>query len=431
MDSTHSRVLHKLQIINEMGCQQNLGLEDIFLAALETGNLNLVQLLGARHVNCVLKIRGEEMGYQPQTPARFGLTGLWTLEYTQELTTPLCITASRGYTECVRYLLHRRADPNAAPGGRSPLHEACAGGHDDCVQLLLEHGANPNQRSDDGQMPLHLCTTNSSLRCADLLLKHGARVNETTEVTQDSSLHIAAHLGLVAHVHLYLQHGAHINSRNSEGETPLIAACTGDDVSEENHLEICSVLLNKGSDPEAQDQQERRPLHHACRKVKPHLVELLLSVGVDVNAVEYNGAQPLSCVLQSAEIHQEKRPILTVRTLLNHGARCIYPEAFGKVLRCCSGLPDVIALLYNSYLSLEICSKWKNDVPDDVFQTHHSFYTTFFNLPGSVRSLQHLCRFTIRKHFGSQCGHFIPLLPVPALIKDYLLLSTEQSISLS
>ncbi|XP_075036495.1 ankyrin repeat and SOCS box protein 18 isoform X2 [Mixophyes fleayi] len=432
MDSVRSRVLHKLQVITEMGHQQHLSPENIFLAALETGNLSLVQHLGARHANHVLNIRGEEMGYQAQTPARFGLAGLWTLEYTQELTTPLCITSSRGYTECVRYLLHRRADPNAAPGGRSPLHEACSMGHEGCVQLLLEYGANPNRRSEDGLSPLHLCERSDSVRCAELLLQHGALVNQTTEVMQDTSLHIAARLGLLGHVDLYLRHGAisFINCKNLEGETPLIAACGGNGCDEDIRLQLCHLLLEKGADPEVQDQQDRRPLHHACRRAEHRLVEFLLAAGVDVNAADYNGGSPLSCVLQSAELYQEKRPYLTVCALLNHGARCVYPEAFGKVLRCCSELPDVIALLYNSYLSLQVYSKWKQDIPENVFQAHQSFYTTFFSLSGTVRSLQHLCRFTLRKHFNSQCCHLIPLLPVPTAIKDYLLLTTEQSVGL-
>ncbi|XP_077131045.1 ankyrin repeat and SOCS box protein 18 [Ranitomeya variabilis] len=430
MDNVRSRVLHKLQVISEMGHKQHPAPENIFLAALEAGNLGLVQLLGSRHADCVLNIRGEEMGYQPQTPARFGLAGLWTLDYTQEVTSPLCITASHGYTDCVRYLLHRRADPNAAPGGRSPLHEACAGAHDACVQLLLEHGAHTNHRSDDGLTPLHLCDVKSSLRCAEVLLQHGALVNQPTEVKQDTPLHIVARLGLLGHVGLYLRYGADINARNADGETPLILACGGKCDDEDTCLQICSLLLEKGADPEAQDEQERRPLHHACRKAEHNVMELLFKYNADVNAADYNGALPLSCVLQNAELYEDKRPHLAVRTLLNHGARGVHPEAFGKVLRCCSALPELIAMLYNSYLNLEVCSKWRQDIPHDVFQAHHSFYTTFFGVSGGVRSLQHMCRFSLRKHFGSHCHLFIPLLPIPTVIKDYVLLSTEQRTSL-
>ncbi|XP_071977559.1 ankyrin repeat and SOCS box protein 18 isoform X2 [Engystomops pustulosus] len=380
-----------------------------------------------KHVDAIIELSNDDWMKEPdaQLPPQV-LLGLWTLEYTQELTSPLCITASHGYTECVRYLLHRRADPNAAPGGRSPLHEACIGGHDTCVQLLLEHGANPNHRSDDGLAPLHLCDTKDSLRCAEILLQHGALLNQPTEATQDTPLHIAARLGLFGHVRLYLRCGANINTKNIDGETPLISACGGKWDNEDTCLQLCSLLLEKGADPEAQDHQERRPLHHACRKAEHKLVELLLKHDVDVNATDYNGVLPLSCVLQNAELYREKRPQCTVRALLNHGARSVCPEAFGKVLHCCSGLPEVIALLYNSYVNLLACSRWRQDIPEDQFQTHRSFYTTLFNVSGGVRSLQHLCRFTLRKHFGARCQQFIPLLPVPTVIKDYLLLASER-----
>ncbi|OCT61253.1 ankyrin repeat and SOCS box protein 18 [Xenopus laevis] len=431
MESVRNQELCKVQILKdnaEMDAQALLGPENIFHAALEVGDLNIIRILGARHANCAMEVKGGELEYQRQTPARFGLAGLWTLEYTQELTTPLCITSAHGYSECVRYLLHRRADPNAAPGGRSPLQEACAGGHADCVQLLLDYGADPNQLSDDGLSPLHYCDTVGSLRCAELLLSHGANVNQGTEETLDSALHLASQLGLLAHVQLYLRQGASINSKNIDGVTPLNAACGGKEGNESAHLELCRILLQAGADPEIPDQQDVRPLHHACRRVDYQLVELLLAASVDVNAADYNGVLPLSCVLQNAEFNQEKNPQVTVQALLNHGARCVCPEAFGKVLRFCSGLPDIIAVLYNTYANLHICSRWKLEIPEEVFQAHESFYTTFFSLSGSVRSLQHLCRYSLRRHFGDQCHCLIPLLPIPRALQDYLLLVTDGSI---
>lgn len=89
--------------------------------------------------------------------------GLWTLEYKRELTTPLGIAAARGHTDCLHHLLSRGADPDASPGGRGPLHEACLGGHTACAQLLLQHGAHPDLLSAEGLAPLHLCRTAASL----------------------------------------------------------------------------------------------------------------------------------------------------------------------------------------------------------------------------------------------------------------------------
>lgn len=91
------------------------------------------------------------------------LPGLWTLDYKRELTTPLCIAAAHGHESCVRHLLSRKADPDACPGGRGALHEACLGSHTACARLLLQHGADPDLLSSEGLAPLHLCRTPVSL----------------------------------------------------------------------------------------------------------------------------------------------------------------------------------------------------------------------------------------------------------------------------
>nr|XP_028687095.1 ankyrin repeat and SOCS box protein 18 isoform X2 [Macaca mulatta] len=113
--------------------------------------------------NVVFEINKDEMEWQVKSPATFGLSGLWTLEYKRELTTPLCIAAAHGHAACVRYLLGRGADPDASPGGRGALHEACLGGHTACARLLLQHRADPDLLSAEGLAPLHLCRTVASL----------------------------------------------------------------------------------------------------------------------------------------------------------------------------------------------------------------------------------------------------------------------------
>ncbi|CAK7321600.1 Ankyrin repeat and SOCS box protein 18 [Vulpes lagopus] len=119
-----------------------------------------------RHVDAVIELANDDWMKDPsaQLPASV-LVGLWTLEYKRELTTPLCIAAARGHTTCVQHLLSRGADPDASPGGRGALHEACLGGHTACAQLLLQHGADPDLLSAEGLAPLHLCRTAASLGC--------------------------------------------------------------------------------------------------------------------------------------------------------------------------------------------------------------------------------------------------------------------------
>ncbi|XP_062816276.1 lon protease homolog, mitochondrial [Anolis carolinensis] len=107
---------------------------------------------------------------------------IWALTYEQELTSPLHVTAGRGFVDCLRHLLLRGAEVDLAPAGRTALHEACAAPAPDCARLLLSFGADPHAPAEpDGRRPLHFCRSPDSLECARLLLAHGAVVNAASE----------------------------------------------------------------------------------------------------------------------------------------------------------------------------------------------------------------------------------------------------------
>ncbi|XP_053139127.1 ankyrin repeat and SOCS box protein 18 isoform X2 [Hemicordylus capensis] len=366
---------------------------DSYYEALVTGNLKKLKALTGQYyedVNMVFEISKSELEWQVKSQAAFGLSGLWSLEYKRDLTNPLCISASHGHTACLRHLLFWRADPNAAPGGRSALHEACERGHTDCTELLLEHKANPNLLSHDGQAPLHLCTNQNTLGCAKALVRFGALVNQPSEEFQETPLHIAARHGLYHHLHLYLRYGATVDKKNSLEETALSVACKEAKKVEnqEIYLQVCKRLLEDGAEVNTVDEEVKSPLHKACRNAHHNLVQLLLQKKADVNAIDYNGASPMSCILQAAAFQQEqKRPHLTVQTLLNYGSQKIWPTAFVK--------------------------------------KHLPFYKSFLNQMSTVRCLQHLCRCAIRRRFNSRCHDLIPLLPVPKPLQSYLLLEPE------
>ncbi|KAK2490459.1 hypothetical protein MC885_020412 [Smutsia gigantea] len=159
----------KLQIFQKMGkeFQGRAGSPVLeYHAALVSGDLNRLEPLMAQFfqdANVVFEMKKDEVEWRGTSSATFGLSGLWTLEYKRELTTPLCIAAARGHTACVRHLLGRGADPDASPGGRGALHEACLGAHTACARLLLRHGADPDLLNAEGLAPLHCCRTAASL----------------------------------------------------------------------------------------------------------------------------------------------------------------------------------------------------------------------------------------------------------------------------
>ncbi|NXL94422.1 ASB18 protein, partial [Alectura lathami] len=429
MDKLPGPVREKLQISPKLDSEHPpASPADRYYRALATGDLKSLQVLTDRYyedVNLVFEISKNEMEWQVKSQAFYGLSGLWSLEYKQELSTPLCTAAARGHAACVRHLLHHRADPDLAPGGWAPLHEACRGGHAACVELLLEHKADPNLRSDEGLAPLHLCTTRDSLRCAELLLSHGATIDLPSEDSGETALHVAARHGLYDHAHLYLQHRASVDSRSARGETALGLLCGQALASTEEALRLCRLLVVHGASLEARDELRRSPPHEACGAANAALARFLLGRGADVNAIDYNGISPLGCVLQAAAFKRELRPHLVVQLLLNHGSQKIWPPAFVKVLRTCAAMPEIIEILINSYSQIPISEKWAEAVPEEVLQQHQLFYDSFFRLSGTVRCLQHLCRSAIRKKFGRKCHCLIPLLPVPKPLLDYLLLEPE------
>ncbi|KAI5281468.1 Ankyrin Repeat And Socs Box Protein 18 [Manis pentadactyla] len=399
-------------------------------AALVSGDLYRLEPLMDRFfqdANVVFEMKKDEMEWQVTSSATFGLSGLWTLEYKRELTTPLCIAAARGHTACVRHLLGRGADPDASPGGRGALHEACLGAHTACAQLLLRHGAHPDLPSAEGLAPLHCCRTAASLGCAQALLEHGAPVHRAGGAGRDTPLHVAAQRGLDEHARLYLGRGARVDARNARGETALSAACGAARRPDEHarSLRLCALLLRGGAAADARDEDERSPLHKACGHARPDLALLLLRHGADPGALDYGGASPLARVLQVAACAPDPAPQRTAQALLNHGAPAMWPDAFHKVLKACAPAPAVIEVLSNCYPQLQVAESWKAVIPEEVFQKHQPFYQSFFALACTPRCLQHLCRSAIRKSFGKECFDLIPLLPLPKSLQHYLLLEPE------
>ncbi|KAM6451271.1 ankyrin repeat and SOCS box protein 10 isoform 2-T2 [Liasis olivaceus] len=295
---------------------------------------------------------------------------LWSLTYEQELTTPLHITASRGYLDCLRHLLLRGAEVDLAPGGQTALHAASAAAATDCVRLLLSFGADPGAVSEGGFQPLHLCRSPDSSECARLLLYHGAVVNCVSEEEEDTPLHVAARLGLVEHVRLFLNYGADLEAKNAEGQTPLIAACTLAHSAQaaDDYYDVCRQLVQAGARVNAADRDRQRPLHQACKSANHRVVALLLARGANVNIMSYSGNTGLHNALQVAAYRLEHQPELVVRHLLNHGAVRVWPGALLKVLRHCCASPRTVEVLLNCYVRVPVTEAWQQAVPEELVQ---------------------------------------------------------------
>ncbi|KFV11554.1 Ankyrin repeat and SOCS box protein 10, partial [Tauraco erythrolophus] len=379
--------------------------------ALFTGDLEMVQKYFTKSaaINLIIEAKGDELRWTSRK------LGLWSLSYEQELTTPLHITASRGYTECLRLLLLRGAAVDFAPGGKTALHEACAAASADCVRLLLGFGADPEAVSEDGYKPLHLCKSPDSIELCGS--GHGLRRQTSVGVWEQM-------LGVMT---LYQRSVEKLEAKNEEGQTPLNAACAQPHQPQDmdRYYQVCQLLVERGASINAADRDRQHPLHLACKNANAQVAELLLARGANVNVMNYSGNTALHNILQATAYKLEHRPELVVQALLNHGAIRIWPGSLLKVLRYCHTCPRVIEALMNSYDHVRVSEDWVEAVPAEVVEKYPRFYQSLFSLEQRPRSLQHLARHTLRTFLEGRLLRVLPQLHLPSALHHFLLLSFE------
>ena len=100
--------------------------------------------------------------------------------------------------------------------------------------------------------------------------------------------------------HLIAAHPEDVNSRGGSHTTPIHAA------SVKGHLEVASLLLNNGADPNSRDDLGRAPLHRVSQGGQLVMVEssleiarLLINSGGNVNVADNAGNTPLHVAARS------------------------------------------------------------------------------------------------------------------------------------
>uniref|UniRef100_A0A2K6RQK9 Ankyrin repeat and SOCS box containing 16 n=1 Tax=Rhinopithecus roxellana TaxID=61622 RepID=A0A2K6RQK9_RHIRO len=386
--------------------------------ALFSGDLQQVQALfqDEEAANMIVETVSNQLAWSAEQ-------GFWVLTPKTKQTAPLAIATARGYTDCAHHLIRQGAELDARVGGRTALHEACARAQLDCVRLLLTFGAKANVLTEEGMTPLHLCTIPESLQCAKLLLEAGATVNLAAGESQETPLHVAAARGLEQHVALYLEHGADVGLRTSQGETALNAACAGAEGpgSCRRHQVAARRLLEAGADARAAGRKRHTPLHNACANGCGGLAELLLRHGARAEVPNGAGHTPMDCALQAVQDAPNWEPEVLFAALLDYGAQPVRPE----MLKHCANFPRALEVLLNAYPCVPSCETWVAAVLPELWKEHEAFYSSALCMVNQPRRLQHLARLAVRARLGSRCRQGATRLPLPPLLRDYLLLRVE------
>jgi ankyrin repeat protein len=129
------------------------------------------------------------------------------------------------------------------PDGRRPLHVAAASGRVIVVELLLKNGAEVDARDRENRTALERAVLAGRTQIADLLLRHGA------ELDADQLLLDAARAGTRDRdvVRWLVGHGASLEARETDGDTPLLIA-----IRDNNHR-LARHLIDQGADVNVHD----------------------------------------------------------------------------------------------------------------------------------------------------------------------------------
>lgn len=259
--------------------------------------------------------------------------------------TPLVLACAWDKTNAVRTLLEKGADPNLLDDNN--LLPLTIAHNESIIKLLLNAHANINAKDNAGFTPLMRAINGKEDRkIITLLLKNGAdpsnisknkltamrlaTVYDRPEIVQDiltfSSTSLSdsdysyalqyASRNSFALMKSCIAHGADVNMRDVNGNTPLTSACqsgsynavkflleNGADpnlsiaeaatplmiAAKAGNTEIVNLLIEKGAKTDVKDVKGRTALMYACDGINLKCVCLLLDKGLQVNTKDNEG----------------------------------------------------------------------------------------------------------------------------------------------
>ncbi|KAM9601689.1 ankyrin repeat and SOCS box protein 3 isoform 2-T3 [Trichechus inunguis] len=192
---------------------------------------------------------------------------------------PIHEAAYHNSAECLRMLIHADSSENYIKTktfeGFCALHLAASQGHWKIIQVLLEAGADPNATTLEETTPLFLAVENGQIDVLKLLIQHGANVNGSHSMCGWNSLHQASFQENAEVIKLLLQKGANPECQDDFGITPLFVAA------QYGKLESLTELISSGANVNCQALDKATPLFIAAQEGHTKCVELLLSSGAD------------------------------------------------------------------------------------------------------------------------------------------------------
>jgi uncharacterized protein len=222
-------------------------------------------------------------------------------------TTALHWAAHNGDAELAGRLLQAGAKPNVKNAfGATPMSEAAYNGSAGVIEKLLAGGADPDSPGPDGMTALMLVARTTSVASAKALLEHGAHVNAKESQKDQTALMWAAAQSQGPMVKELVARGADVNARTKVDEfvvqvssepragyrsygglTPLIYAAR------EGCVDCVKALKEGGANLNMADPEGVTPLMIALWNAHFDTASYLIKAGAMVNKWDWWGRTPL------------------------------------------------------------------------------------------------------------------------------------------
>lgn len=371
-----------------------------------------------------------DAGYNVECSDRFGYT-------------PLMYAVVEGHIDVVRLLLERGCDPLSKRWSAkdTALHFAASYGHVEITALLLQYISDPDIPDCIGITPLYLAAEEGHLNVVEIL----APKCDLYSMCGDKGrpLDAAVEYGHLHCLKYFLENGDTVMIKDNNGRTPLMkAACRG-------HVDMVKFLLDRASDISAEDDLGKTALSYAVLSMNPKCVEVLLSAGASVGIVDSDGVALLMVAIKVGQPAIVSLFILAGADLgrkwrVNRALDPLYPLELAVKQENF----EVVQLLVNAGCTIsmeDITNHWNRmEFESGVGYRLHPLpgqsgsTMSLTNDNEAVRSflkkhatkpypLKCHCRKAIWKSLPKPYWCSVGDLPLPNLMKDYLLMTESTS----
>ncbi|XP_070189192.1 transient receptor potential cation channel subfamily A member 1 homolog isoform X2 [Littorina saxatilis] len=263
-----------------------------------------------------------------------------------EQATALHKAAGLNHVEVVKFLVDRGARINRRDKDNyTPLLLAATYGHVETVELLVQKGADYTAVDKYDKTVIYLAAEENKLAVLEKLLSYPQlkRLINVTDQYDSTPLHIASQQGYLDVVKLLLENGADIDSKNEEEQTPVhLAAKFGRTNIVREIVRRDKSVLND------EDENSNTALHLSAQFGHNKVAAILLELGADVSARNYNQWTPL-------DLAASKGWTKTCSVLLENDAP-VDPTDKNKVT------PLHLAARYGHPRAVELLLDWEADV---------------------------------------------------------------------